>query len=153
MSVSERPVSDRSVSERPAARRRTGRSTKAATRSCVVAPGTNLVLLRGSVAGEPVARELSSGRSLISLDLSVRPEEGPVEVVPVAWFDPPARASQLQPGTEVCVLGRVRRRFFRSGGATISRTEVVATAIVSASAPSQVRRALEPLLDAVAAFE
>jgi single-strand DNA-binding protein len=52
------------------------------------------------------------------------------ETVPVAWANPPNNAAQLAPGTEVLVLGRVRRRFFRAGGFTQSRTEVVAEKVV-----------------------
>ena len=37
----------------------------------------------------------------------------------------------VEPGAEVVVSGRVRRRFFRAGGVTQSRTEVVADAVVA----------------------
>lgn len=46
-------------------------------------------------------------------------------------------------GTEVCVVGYVRRRFFRSGSATSSRTEVVAHSVVPMRRMAQVRKAVE----------
>ena len=51
-------------------------------------------------------------------------------------------------GAEVVVTGHVRRRFFRAGGGTQSRTEVVADAVVPARSRARVRRAID---DAVAA--
>ena len=79
----------------------------------------------------PGARELPSGDSLVAYDVTVRPEASAgeaatAESVPVAWFDPPAAATAMAAGDDVVVVGRVRRRFFRAGGATASRTEVVA---------------------------
>jgi hypothetical protein len=94
---------------------------------------------------------------VISYDLTVRGEIDPAassvprsgvaaprraESVPVAWFEPPAAASSLKVGDDVVVVGRVRRRFFRAGGATASRTEVVAAAVVPARAPARVRTAI-----------
>jgi single-strand DNA-binding protein len=117
--------------------------------------GTNLVVLRGVLSRDPEARELPSGDALVAYDVTVRPdpsvgEASRAESVPVAWFDPPAAASAMVAGDEVVVVGRVRRRFFRAGGATASRTEVVAARVVSARAPAKVRAALAPVL---AAFE
>ena len=45
-------------------------------------------------------------------------------------------------GADVVVLGSVRRRFFRAGGATQSRTEVVAEKVVAAPGPRR-RRLVE----------
>jgi single-strand DNA-binding protein len=65
----------------------------------------------------------------------------------VAWFDPPASAATFAAGDDVVVVGRVRRRFFRAGGATASRTEVVADRVVPARAKARVRSALAAALD------
>jgi single-strand DNA-binding protein len=116
--------------------------------------GTNLVVLRGVLSRDPEARELPSGDALVAYDVTVRPEpasgEGArAESVPVAWFDPPAAATAMAAGDEVVVVGRVRRRFFRAGGATVSRTEVVAVRVVPARAPAKVRAALAAALAAV----
>jgi single-strand DNA-binding protein len=109
--------------------------------------GTNLVVVRGVLSRDPEARQLPSGDALVAYDVTVRPDptngEAPrAESVPVAWFDPPAAATAMAAGDDVVVVGRVRRRFFRAGGATASRTEVVATRVVPARAPAKVRSAL-----------
>jgi single-strand DNA-binding protein len=79
----------------------------------------------GRLSRDPERRELPSGDCVLTLDVSTRPVDGPSESVPVAWYDPPDRPA-LAAGDAVVVLGRTRRRFFRAGGATASRTEVVA---------------------------
>lgn len=104
----------------------------------------NIVVLRGVLSRAPESRELTSGSVLLQLDLSTPTESG-VATVPIAWFDPPASA-QFEEGDEVVVTGEVRRRFFRAAGATQSRTEVVASAVVRASN----RRAAQALLRRVA---
>ncbi len=98
----------------------------------------NLVVLEGVLARPAQDVELPSGSRLLSLEVTVRRDEGPAEPVPVAWFDPPAWATALDAGTEVVVSGRVRRRFFRSGGVTQSRTEVVASKMARSSAAGKV---------------
>jgi single-strand DNA-binding protein len=111
--------------------------------------GTNVVVLRGTLSRDPEHRELPSGDRLAALEVTVRPEDAgegatrpKAESVPVAWFDPPAAVSRMAAGDEVVVVGRVRRRFFRAGGATVSRTEVVAERVVSARAAAKVASAL-----------
>jgi single-strand DNA-binding protein len=101
----------------------------------------NIVVLRGVLSSAPVIRELPSGSIVHTLELTTRDEEGRSASVPVAWFDPPGLPT-LDTGAEVVVTGSVRRRFFRSGGATQSRTEVVAAAVVPASRRRQVERAV-----------
>ena len=49
-------------------------------------------------------------------------------------------ADEPAAGAEVVVVGSVRRRFFRAGGATQSRTEVVAEQVVAARRGRDVRR-------------
>jgi len=116
--------------------------------------GTNLVVVRGTLSRDPEPRELPSGDVIVSYEVTVRPVPGPgagrAESVPVAWVDPPAAATALRAGDDVVVVGRVRRRFFRAGGATASRTEVVATRVVPARAPAKVRVALAIALEPLA---
>ena len=83
----------------------------------------NVVVLRGRVSSEPNLRELGSGSVVMNIDLTTRVNDVNTSV-PLVWFDPPAKA-QFAEGDEVCLVGTVRRRFFRSGGSTQSRTEVV----------------------------
>ncbi len=100
----------------------------------------NVVVLQGTLSREPEERTLPSGDRLIAYEVTVAGPNagGRAESVPVAWHDPPAEARDLRCGDEVAVLGRVRRRFFRVGGATQSRTEVLAERVVPAAAGRRV---------------
>jgi single-strand DNA-binding protein len=108
----------------------------------------NVVVVQGALSRAPEVRELPSGSVLVLLEVSTDHPSGRA-TVPVAWLDPPADLD-LEPGTEVVVTGHVRRRFFRAGGTTQSRTEVVADHVVKARARAKVRRAVE---EAVAAMD
>ncbi len=105
------------------------------------------MVLQGVLSRPAQDVQLPSGDRLVSLEVTVRRPEGAAEPVPVQWADPPAWASVLDAGTEVAVLGRVRRRFFRAGGTTQSRTEVVASRVVRASARSKVRAMVDEAVD------
>lgn len=50
----------------------------------------------------------------------------------MVWVGAPASAGDHDVDERMVVIGRVRRRFFRAGGGTQSRTEVVAEAVVNA---------------------
>jgi single-strand DNA-binding protein len=103
----------------------------------------NVTIVQGTLSRPPEARALASGATVVSYDVTVRPADGPAETVPVSWFDPPAAADRLAEGDDVLVTGRVRRRFYRAGGRTQSRTDVVADAVVRTSARVRSARALE----------
>jgi single-strand DNA-binding protein len=109
-------------------------------------PGTNLAILVGTISRDPQVRQLPSGDEVLTLELTVRPPEGPAESLPVAWLGAPAAAAGWPAGEEVVVVGRVRRRFYRAAGATQSRTEVVAAVVVptrrAATAAKAVRAAV-----------
>lgn len=92
----------------------------------------NVVIIEGSLRRAPEARTLASGVRLVTYEVAVRSDGRPTESVPVAWFDPPAGAGREAEGTAVVVTGRVCRRFFRTGGVTASRTEVVAAGVLPA---------------------
>jgi single-strand DNA-binding protein len=110
----------------------------------------NVVVLQGAVVRAPEIRELPSGSRLVSFDVrTVGPDER-AETVPVAWADPPgADEDALVGDVEVLVVGRVRRRFFRSGGATQSRTEVVAERVARPRQARRARSALEAAVEAI----
>ena len=91
----------------------------------------NVVVVEGTVGSAIDRRELASGTQVWAFAVSAPLEDGHAHAVPVAWNDPPA--VELEEGTDIAVLGTVRRRFFRSGGQTVSRTEVVAEAVVVGS--------------------
>jgi len=103
---------------------------------------TNLVVLRGRLTRPAALRTLPSGDHLVALEVSMPPAGRPAETAPVVWPDAPAAAVALDVDREVVVVGRVRRRFFRAGGATQSRTEVVADVVVEATQTRRVRAAL-----------
>ena len=65
---------------------------------------------------------------------------------------PRAGAATWAAGDEVLVTGRIRRRFFRAGGVTQSRTEVVATDVVpTRREPRRARRPWRAALERRAA--
>lgn len=101
---------------------------------------SNVVILRGLVTSEPRVRELSSGTTVTQLELTTRCD-GVAVSVPVAVFDRPVDCTE---GADVVVAGHVRRRFFRAGGVTQSRTEVVASDVVRVTR----RRTVEKLVAA-----
>ncbi|CAN5405335.1 hypothetical protein BH10ACT1_BH10ACT1_27480 [soil metagenome] len=109
----------------------------------------NIVVLHGALSRPPESRDLPSGDRLVSYEVTTRSADRPAESVPVVWFEAPARAADLEAGAEVVVAGRVRRRYYRAGGATISRTEVVADVVVPAR---QRKRAAAAVAAAVAAM-
>jgi single-stranded DNA-binding protein len=120
---------------------------------------TNLVVLRGSVANAPALRDLPSGSVVAQFDV-VTPirvadrgaDRGATTAVPVAWTDPsPSDLARVGEGIDVVVVGTVRRRFFRVAGATQSRTEVVADAVIPTRRRRQVDRILHTVADRVRA--
>lgn len=96
----------------------------------------NQVRLAGTVSGEPEKRVLPSGDELCVVRVVVPRvsrrarsdgRRGPsVDVLDCcAWEARPRRTvGGWRPGDEVEVSGALRRRFFRAGGATVSRVEV-----------------------------
>lgn len=101
----------------------------------------NVAVLRGVLSSPPRARELASGTSITLLEVTTRVADG-VATVPVVVTDADAQVTTLTAGDEVVVVGRVARRYFRAGGVTQSRTEVVAQRVVRASRKQAVGRAL-----------
>ena len=91
---------------------------------------TNLCVLVGELSSDPRPLELPSGSVLLRCEVTVR-AGGATDSVPVVRFDPIASERSLSAGERVVVVGRVNRRFFRAGGTTVSRTEVVADRVVS----------------------
>jgi single-strand DNA-binding protein len=111
----------------------------------------NVVVLRGAVKGEPVERALPSGGVVVQFDIATRLEGGSCSAPITITDPPPAVRDVIIDGTCVIVLGGIRRRFFRVGGQTQSRTEVVATRIVPARRRAAIRRLLAHAAEAIAA--
>ncbi len=108
----------------------------------------NVVILRGRLCRPPESRLLPSGDFLVAYDVTIDRCGQRAETVPVAWLAAPASAVDLEVGEEVVVVGRVRRRFFRSGGATQSRTEVVAHRVIPARHRVRAAQAINGALSA-----
>ncbi|MGI8777422.1 MAG: single-stranded DNA-binding protein [Acidimicrobiales bacterium] len=104
---------------------------------------TNMVALIGRLARPAEARVLPSGDRLVAYQVTVpRPGER-AECVPVVWPGAPASAADHDVDETVVVIGRVRRRFYRAGGSTQSRTEVVADVVVPTRHTKRARAALD----------
>jgi single-strand DNA-binding protein len=88
----------------------------------------NIVILTGRLSSAPRCAELPSGTVRWNLEVSCTVPDGRVLGVPVSWEG--HVPDSWVTGTAVAVGGVVRRRFFRTGGATQSRTEVEAAAVV-----------------------
>ena len=92
----------------------------------------NVVVLAGTVAADPVERQMPSGDAVTEIRLSV-PEAGkrllPLPVAVWHKFVGKRTAKEIAKGDEVLVLGQLARRFYRSGAGARSLTEVVATGI------------------------
>lgn len=112
---------------------------------------SNLVILRGAVAGELLHRDLQSGSAVVQFDVAtmLTDHERTVKAtVPVSWVDPSTVAlAPVKEGLVVVVVGTVRRRFFRVGGSTQSRTEVVAEAVIPSRRTKQVAQVLAAASD------
>lgn len=65
--------------------------------------------------------------------------------MPVVWSEPPS-TPWLTEGVLVVVAGRVHRRFFRAGGLTQSRTEVVAEHVATRRQTARSRQVVEQAL-------
>lgn len=102
----------------------------------------NIVVLAGRLSRPAEHRVLPSGDQLVSLELSMAQPGMRTETVPVVWFEAPASATTLDVDDQVAVVGRVRRRFYRSGGSTQSRTEVVADTVVPLRRAQAVNKAM-----------
>jgi single-strand DNA-binding protein len=93
--------------------------------------GVNLVVVRGTVSSPPDVRVLPSDAVLAQLQISTRLESETLSM-PVAVWSPASWVESLEPGDDVVVVGRVRRRFFRAAGTAASRVEVEADVVARA---------------------
>jgi single-stranded DNA-binding protein len=109
----------------------------------------NLAVVSGTITNDLIYRELADGATIVQFDVqtTVERNERPVHVsVPVSWRDPAPSAlaalAALADGACVVVVGRIERRFFRSGAQTQSRTELVAERCLPARRTKTVQSAL-----------
>ncbi len=109
------------------------------------ASNLNVVVVGGVVASPQPWEDQS--RRLLRFELVCHGEHGR-ERVPVSWELSPETDGPAE-GSKVLVVGRVRTRFFRSGSATHSRTEVVADAVVSIRKAKLVSTALDGAVERI----
>jgi single-strand DNA-binding protein len=103
----------------------------------------NVSVLRGAISGPPEIRALESGSRVATLAVRTSAGDGRHTSVPVTVWDPPAWVETLAADDDVVVVGRVRRRFFKTAaGASGARTDVEAETV----APARDRRRLAGLL-------
>jgi hypothetical protein len=94
------------------------------------APTANLVVLRGVTSTPPELRTLTSGRRIATLSVRVHALDPGFTSVPVAVREPPAWVEDLDEGAPLVIVGRLRRRFFKTAsGVTGARVEVEARVI------------------------
>jgi single-strand DNA-binding protein len=103
--------------------------------------GLNLAVVRGIVSSPPEVRVLPSDTVLVQLQVTTRLETETLSI-PVSCWNPAGWVETIEPGEEIVVVGRVRRRFFRAGGATASRVELEADVISRANDRRRVQVAL-----------
>ena len=109
----------------------------------------SMALVAGTLSRPAETRQLPSGDSLVALEVTTRLPDGAAESMPVVWPAAPAWAGRLAAGERIVVAGRVRRRFYRAGGATASRTELVAERIVPVRQRARTRALIEHVRDGV----
>ncbi len=116
----------------------------------------NLAVLRGTVRADPLVVHLENGVVRLTFDVrcgssglddTQSAERVSGEAVPVTWIGPANRVPTLATGGPVAVVGVVRRRFYRSGGALMSQTDVLAQRVVTSR--SAQRKLLERATTAV----
>jgi single-strand DNA-binding protein len=121
----------------------------------------NIVVLIGRLSSAPRQTQLPSGDERWAFELSCESDPAsPVPAasvagesitlsVPIAIAAPITGIDRFDTGTELVVAGVVRRRFYRVGGITQSRTEVVAQSVVEITARRPVDKALSTALRAL----
>jgi hypothetical protein len=104
----------------------------------------NVTVLCGTLSSNPVWRTLPSGSSVVSMEVTTKSDFETRSTVPVSVVDPTRvrELERLAAGDAVVVIGETRRRFFRAGGATGSRTEVRASQVIPASRRDRVTKAV-----------
>lgn len=102
----------------------------------------NVAVVIGRLTRPPSQRILPSGDGLVHYEVTIRRPGERADTVPVVWPGAPASALDHGAGDRVVVVGRVRRRFFRAGGTTASRTEIVAERVLAQRQRRRVRAAV-----------
>jgi len=100
---------------------------KASSDQAAASTSVNIAIVRGQLSTEVNVSALPAGGTVHNFEVKTGTGRERF-VVPVAWHDP-TRPPRLRVGDDVVVIGAVRRRWFRAGGGSQSRTEVVARVV------------------------
>lgn len=100
----------------------------------------NVAIITGQVLTKPVERRLGTGDFATAFDVATESVDGRL-TVPVNWVT--GVRALVAEGDQVVVVGRVRRRFFQSGGSVQSRTEVLADSVIAARRKVAARKAID----------
>ena len=107
----------------------------------------NVAVVVGTLSSDPRVTHLPSGDTIVNYEISTETPDGRLSVpVQIAGG---ARLPALKAADTVVAIGPVRRRFFRAGGATMSRTEVVAR-VIGKPGSARVAKAVAAVGDALA---
>lgn len=117
--------------------------------TAVDSEGLNIVVLVGEVTSPLVSRSLSNGDTASSFDMATHTNDGRLSV-PVSMV---GESSVVVVGSHICVVGAVRRRFFRAGGSVTSRTEVNASSVIPMRRKAQIRKALDETMENLLALQ
>ena len=101
----------------------------------------NVVALQGIIHRQAERKMLDNGVEAIVYDIRFCSQSGREQVM-VVWYDPPTTAP-VRIGDEVVVIGRARRRYWRSGEKFGFSGEVVAEAVVLRRQRAKVNRLLD----------
>jgi len=99
----------------------------------------NIAVVYGVVLAKPVERVLATGEFATAFDVVTESDDGRF-TVPVNWVT--TVKSLVCEGDELLVVGRVRRRFYQSGGSVQSRTELLASEVLPARRKAAQKKAL-----------
>jgi single-strand DNA-binding protein len=102
-----------------------GHMMKVASSDQSDAASINISVVRGVLSTEVRISDLRAGSIVYNFEVTTNVGDER-HVVPVAWRDP-NRPARLTIGDEIVVVGAIHRRWFRAGGASQSRTELVAS--------------------------
>ena len=105
----------------------------------------NVTVLCGTLSSDPVWRTLPSGSVVVSLEVTTDSDFETRSTVPVSVVDRTRvrELVRLSAGDGLVVIGESRRRFYRAGGATGSRTEVRARLVIPAGRRDRVTKAID----------
>lgn len=107
----------------------------------------NIAVVVGDVKGEVHTNEREDGVVIVSFDVRVRVNDDTrAETVPVSWMGQTERAPTFDDGAVVTVIGSLRRHFYRRGGSTVSRTDLLAERIM-VGPPSRSKSARSKVAD------